>query len=127
MAQAMHLARVGGLALRPLAPACPSCLPLNRDALPARRARSLRGEPMTVQGEGQQTRSLCYVEDEIRGFLALMESDYYLPVNIGNPDEVTMRYLNVDFEIMARLAKRQHDGEMDKIWTDRQVWKRLAA
>ena len=43
------------------------------------------------------------------------------------PDEVTMRYLNVDFEIMARLAKRQDDGEMDKVWTDRQVWKRLAA
>ena len=38
-----------------------------------------------------------------------------------------MRYLNVDFEIMTLLAKRQHDGEMDKIWTDRQVWKRLAA
>ncbi len=50
----------------------------------------LRNEPLTVQGEGTQTRSLCYVEDEIRGFLALMESDYHLPVNIGNPDEVTM-------------------------------------
>ena len=44
-----------------------------------------------------------------------------------DPNEVTMRYLNVDFEIMARLAKRQDDGEMDKVWTDRQVWKRLAA
>ncbi len=43
------------------------------------------------------------------------------------PEEVTMRYLNVDFEIMAHLAKRQDEGETDKIWTDRQVWKRLAA
>ncbi len=43
------------------------------------------------------------------------------------PQEVTMRYLNVDFEIMAHLAKRQDNGETDKIWTDRQVWKRLAA
>lgn len=43
------------------------------------------------------------------------------------PEEVTMRYLNVDFEIMAHLAKRQDEGENDKIWTDRQVWKRLAA
>jgi dTDP-glucose 4,6-dehydratase len=52
--------------------------------------QALRGEPLTVQGEGLQTRSLCFVEDEIRGFLALMESDYHLPVNVGNPDEVTM-------------------------------------
>jgi dTDP-glucose 4,6-dehydratase len=52
--------------------------------------QALRGEPLTVQGEGSQTRSLCYVDDEIAGFLALMESDYVMPVNIGNPDEVTM-------------------------------------
>jgi dTDP-glucose 4,6-dehydratase len=53
----------------------------------------LRNQPLTVQGEGTQTRSLCYVEDEIKGFMALMESDYSLPVNIGNPDEVTMLQL----------------------------------
>jgi dTDP-glucose 4,6-dehydratase len=58
--------------------------------------QALRGQPLTVQGNGQQTRSLCYVEDEIRGFLALMESDYYLPVNIGNPDEVTMLELAIE-------------------------------
>jgi len=52
--------------------------------------QALKNEPLTVQGEGLQTRSLCYVEDEIRGFMALMEADYHLPVNIGNPDEVTM-------------------------------------
>ncbi|MGN6369393.1 MAG: UDP-glucuronic acid decarboxylase family protein [Phycisphaerae bacterium] len=58
--------------------------------------QALRGQPLTVQGNGQQTRSLCFVEDEIRGFLALMESDYYLPVNIGNPDEVTMLELAIE-------------------------------
>lgn len=52
--------------------------------------QALRGEPLTVQGDGSQTRSLCYVEDEIRGFMALMESEYHLPVNVGNPEEVTM-------------------------------------
>jgi dTDP-glucose 4,6-dehydratase len=55
--------------------------------------QALRGEPLTVQGDGSQTRSLCYVDDEIAGFLALMESDYVMPVNIGNPDEVSMRQL----------------------------------
>lgn len=58
----------------------------------------LRHEPITVQGQGSQTRSLCYVDDEIRGFMALMENEkggddgrgYHLPVNIGNPDEVTV-------------------------------------
>ena len=56
----------------------------------------LQNKPITVQGTGSQTRSLCYVDDEIRGFLALMESDYYLPVNIGNPDEVTMLELAIE-------------------------------
>ena len=55
--------------------------------------QALKNEPLTVQGDGGQTRSLCYVADEIRGFLALMEADYHLPVNIGNPDEVTMLQL----------------------------------
>ncbi len=52
--------------------------------------QALKGEPLKVQGTGSQTRSLCYVEDEIGGFMALMEGDYGLPVNIGNPEEVTM-------------------------------------
>jgi dTDP-glucose 4,6-dehydratase len=49
--------------------------------------QALRGEPLTVYGNGQQTRSFCYVSDEIDGFLRLSKSDEHLPVNIGNPNE----------------------------------------
>ncbi len=49
--------------------------------------QALRGEPLTVYGDGTQTRSLCYVDDEIRGLVALLDSTLIGPVNIGNPDE----------------------------------------
>jgi dTDP-glucose 4,6-dehydratase len=52
--------------------------------------QAMRGEPLTVYGDGKQTRSFCYVEDEIRGILGLLESDYVGPVNIGNPNEFTI-------------------------------------
>ncbi len=52
--------------------------------------QALRADPLTVYGDGSQTRSLCYVEDEIRGLLALLDSSLVGPVNIGNPDERTM-------------------------------------
>jgi dTDP-glucose 4,6-dehydratase len=52
--------------------------------------QAMRGEPVTVYGDGSQTRSLCYVEDEVRGLLALYDSDLTGPVNIGNPDEYTV-------------------------------------
>lgn len=55
--------------------------------------QALRGEPLTVQGDGSQTRSFTYVDDEIRGFLDLFESGYVGPVNIGNPNEVTVAEL----------------------------------
>ena len=55
--------------------------------------QALQGKPLTVYGDGQQTRSFCYVDDEIRGFLALLDSDYVGPVNIGNPGEFTVREL----------------------------------
>ncbi|HXH58339.1 UDP-glucuronic acid decarboxylase family protein [Iamia sp.] len=54
---------------------------------------ALRGEPLSVYGDGSQTRSFTYVEDEIRGFLALLDSDVVTPMNIGNPDEYTIRQL----------------------------------
>lgn len=55
--------------------------------------QALRGEPLTVYGDGSQTRSLCYVDDEIRGLVALFDSDGTGPVNIGNPDEYTVLQL----------------------------------
>ena len=48
---------------------------------------------MTVYGDGQQTRSFCYVDDLIEGIYRLLMSDYSLPVNIGNPDEITIMQL----------------------------------
>jgi dTDP-glucose 4,6-dehydratase len=52
--------------------------------------QALRGEPLTVYGNGHQTRSFCYVSDEIDGFLRLAKSEEHLPVNIGNPNEFTI-------------------------------------
>jgi len=52
--------------------------------------QALNSEPITVYGEGKQTRSLCYVSDLVRGINLVMESDYYEPINLGNPDEVTI-------------------------------------
>jgi len=52
--------------------------------------QALEGRPLTVYGDGTQTRSFCYVADEVRGFLALLDSDEVGPVNIGNPGEFTM-------------------------------------
>ena len=52
--------------------------------------QALAGKPLTVYGDGSQTRSFCYVDDEVRGLLALLDSDYVGPMNIGNPDEYTI-------------------------------------
>ena len=52
--------------------------------------QALEGRPLTVYGDGQQTRSFCYVDDEVRGFLSLLDSGETGPINIGNPDEHTM-------------------------------------
>ena len=55
--------------------------------------QALLGKPLTIYGDGSQTRSFTYVDDEIRGFLALLDSDLSGPVNIGNPDEYTINQL----------------------------------
>src|SRR5690554_7054563 len=57
--------------------------------LPAFIGQSLRGEDLTVFGDGSQTRAFCYVDDLIEGIVRLLFSDYSDPVNIGNPDEIT--------------------------------------
>lgn len=59
-------------------------------ALPAFMGQALRGEPLTVFGDGSQTRSFCYVDDLVEGIWRLLHSDESLPVNIGNPHEMTI-------------------------------------
>jgi dTDP-glucose 4,6-dehydratase len=59
-------------------------------AIPTFLRQALQDRPITVFGDGSQTRSFCYVEDEIRGLISLAESGYHNPVNIGNPDEFTL-------------------------------------
>ena len=60
-------------------------------ALPAFIGQALRGEDLTVFGDGSQTRSFCYVDDLIEGIYRLLLSDYSSPVNIGNPDEISLK------------------------------------
>lgn len=62
-------------------------------AIPAFMSQALRGEDVTVFGDGKQTRSVCYVSDLIDGIFRLMMSDYASPMNIGNPEEITMQGL----------------------------------
>ncbi|PCE66546.1 NAD-dependent dehydratase [Sediminicola luteus] len=59
--------------------------------IPAFMGQALRGEDLTVFGDGSQTRSFCYVDDQVEGIYRLLLSDYDLPVNIGNPHEITIR------------------------------------
>ena len=58
--------------------------------IPAFMGQALRGEDLTVFGDGLQTRSFCYVDDQVEGIYKLLFSDYVYPVNIGNPDEITI-------------------------------------
>jgi dTDP-glucose 4,6-dehydratase len=73
-------------------------------ALPAFIGQALRGEDLTVFGDGSQTRSFCYVDDLIEGIYRLLLSDYYLPVNIGNSNEISLK----DFaeEILALTGNK---------------------
>jgi len=58
--------------------------------LPNFMGQALRGEPLTVYGDGSQTRSFCYVDDLVEGIERLLFADFHEPVNVGNPDEVTI-------------------------------------
>ncbi|HRO09785.1 MAG TPA: SDR family oxidoreductase [Saprospiraceae bacterium] len=58
--------------------------------LPAFFAQAIRGEGLTVFGDGSQTRSFCYIDDLVEGIYRLLKSDYHLPVNLGNPSETTI-------------------------------------
>ena len=56
--------------------------------------QALKNEPLTIFGDGHQTRSFCYVSDEVEGIIRLLESDERMPVNIGNPAEMTVAELS---------------------------------
>ena len=60
-------------------------------ALPAFIGQALRGEDLTVFGDGSQTRSFCFVDDLVEGIYRLLLSDYVHPVNVGNPDEISLK------------------------------------
>ena len=68
----------------------PRMRPHDGRAIPTFLRQALQDRPITVFGEGKQTRSFCYVDDLIRGIIGLAESGYHEPVNIGNPDEFTL-------------------------------------
>ena len=68
----------------------PGMRPDDGRIVPTFACQALRGEPLTVTGDGSQTRSLCHVDDTVRGILAVAASDLGGPVNIGNPDEATV-------------------------------------
>ncbi|HTU18119.1 MAG TPA: GDP-mannose 4,6-dehydratase [Gemmataceae bacterium] len=70
--------------------------------LPNFMGQALRGEPLTVYGDGSQTRSFCYVDDLVEGIVRLLETDYHEPVNLGNPSEVTI--LEFAKEILALVG-----------------------
>jgi len=72
--------------------------------------QALRGEPLTVYGDGSQSRSFCFVDDEIRGFMALLEADTTGPLNIGNPGEFTMLELaDLVLEITGSSSEIIHE------------------
>jgi dTDP-glucose 4,6-dehydratase len=68
----------------------PRMRPHDGRAIPTFLRQALQDRPVTVFGEGQQTRSFCYVDDLVRGIIALAESGYHQPVNVGNPNEFTL-------------------------------------
>jgi dTDP-glucose 4,6-dehydratase len=71
----------------------PRMRPHDGRAIPTFLRQALQDKPLTVFGDGSQTRSFCFVEDEIHGLVALAESEIHLPVNIGNPDEYSLLQL----------------------------------
>lgn len=73
-------------------------------ALPAFVGQALRGEDLTVFGDGSQTRSFCYVDDLVEGIYRLLFSDYQLPMNIGNPGEITL--LDFAKEVLALTGNK---------------------
>ncbi len=81
-------------------------------AIPTFICQALRGEPLTVHGDGSQTRSVCHVDDLVRGILGLLDSDHSGPMNLGNPEEMSVR------DLAEKIAKLAGSGS-DLIFTAR--------
>ena len=62
----------------------------------------LQNDPITIYGNGEQTRSFCYVDDQVSGLIKLMNSEHHGPINIGNPTELTIRYLSTKIKEMTK-------------------------
>ena len=73
--------------------------------------QALKGEPLTVYGEGKQTRSFCYIDDLVSGLTKLMNSEYSLPINIGNPEEYTI------YEI-AKIIRNKINPSLEIVYKD---------
>ncbi len=73
-------------------------------------SQAIEGKQLTIYGDGAQTRSFCYVEDEVRGLLALLDGDEVGPVNIGNPNEFTIRELaDIILEVTGSSSEIVHE------------------
>jgi dTDP-glucose 4,6-dehydratase len=83
-------------------------------AVPTFIAQALAGRPLTVHGDGRQTRSLCYVDDLIEGFWRLLSVDLQDPVNLGNPEEVTVLHV-------AEAIRDTAGSQSEIVFTDRPV------
>jgi len=83
--------------------------------------QALDGKPLTVYGDGTQTRSFCYVDDEVRGLLALLDSDWVGPMNIGNPDEFTVLELA---EMMLEVTGSESEITFEELPVDDPVRRR---
>ncbi|MFN2613493.1 MAG: UDP-glucuronic acid decarboxylase family protein [Actinomycetota bacterium] len=92
----------------------PRMRPKDGRVIPNFIGKALRGEPMTVHGEGTQTRSFTYIDDLVEGIVALLESSVHEPVNIGNPNEMSVLDL-------ASLVRSLCDSSSEIVYTDRPV------
>ena len=84
-------------------------------AIPTFLRQALQDKPLTVFGDGSQTRSFCYVSDQIRGYVAMAESDVHEPVNIGNPHEFTLLELA---EVVIEVTESRSEVVFEALPTD---------
>jgi dTDP-glucose 4,6-dehydratase len=81
-------------------------------AVPNFLRQAIEGEPLTIYGDGQQTRSFCYIDDLIEGLLRLMETKFHEPINLGNPVEMTIEELaNLIVELTRSEAGLEFFGD----------------